>query len=156
MNLWKSGLSILGGFFVAAVVLGGATVAASYLLLGGVGPGRDLTPAFLAVNAVNTVFSALIGGYVVATVVENRELLHAHVLGLFLAIVGVGALAFNGWEPSRGQPVWYALLRIAQAPLMRTLGGLRVLHRKRRPPKRYSKKAREADRAETEDDAEEA
>lgn len=155
MTLWKSGLSILGGFFVAAVVLGVSTAAASYLLLGGVGPGRDPTTTFLAVNAVNTVFSALIGGYVVATVVEDRELLHAHVLGLFMALVGVGALAFNGWEPARGQPAWYALLMIAQAPLMSTLGGLRVLNRKRRPPKRYSRRAREADRAEREDPAEE-
>jgi len=120
-------------------------VVASTLLLGGVGPAYEPTPAYLAVNAVNSVFAALIGGYVVATVVDERELLHAHLLGLFLAVVGLAQLGFNGWEPAPGQPDWYALLLIAQAPLTSTLGGLRVLRRKAKPPKRYSRRARRSD-----------
>ena len=145
MNIVQSGLSIIGSFFVAVVTLGAATVAASWLMLGGVGSAFPPTPGYLAVNAVNTVFAALIGGYVVATVAESSPIGHAHALGLIMAAVGIAALAYNGFEPAQGQPMWYALLLIAQAPVTSTLGGFRVMKRVAKPIKRYSKRAAAGD-----------
>jgi hypothetical protein len=150
MNIVQSSLSIIGSFFVAVVTLGTATVLASWLMLGGVGPAYEPTTAYLAVNFVNSVFAALIGGYVVATVAESAPLLHAHVLGLMMAAVGMAALAYNGFEPAQGQPAWYALLVMAQAPLASTLGGYRVMRRTAKPLKRFSKRAAEADAARVE------
>jgi hypothetical protein len=162
MNIVQSSLSLMGAFFVAVVTLGAATVAASWLMLGGVGPDYEPTSAYLAVNAVNSVFAALIGGYVVATVAESSPVGHAHVLGLIMAAVGVAALAYNGFEPAQGQSAWYALLVIAQAPVTSTLGGVRVKHRRvkhrrvkhrrvkhrvAKPVRRYSKRAVAADAA---------
>jgi hypothetical protein len=147
MNIVQSSLSIIGSFFVAVVTLGTTTIVSSWLMLGGVGPAYPPTTAYLAVNAVNTVFAALIGGYVVATVAEASPVMHAHALGLIMAAVGVAALAYNGFEPAQGQPAWYALLLIAQAPLTSTLGGYRVMKRVAKPIKRYSKRATEADAA---------
>jgi hypothetical protein len=145
MNIVQSSLSIMGAFFVAVVTLGATTVAASWLMLGGVGPAYEATSAYLAVNFVNTVFAALIGGYVVATVAESSPLAHAHALGLIMAAVGVAALAYNGFRPAQGQPTWYALLLIAQAPVTSTLGGFRVMRRVAKPVKRFSKRAAAAD-----------
>lgn len=145
MNIVQSSLSLMGAFFVAVVVLGTATVAASLIMLGGVGSAFPPTTAYLAVNAVNTVFAALIGGYVVATVAESSPVGHARALGLIMAGVGVAALAYNGFEPAQGQPTWYALLLIAQAPVTSTLGGFRVMKRVAKPIKRYSKRAAAGD-----------
>lgn len=155
MNIVQSSLSLMGAFFVAVVTLGIATVAASWLMLGGIGPAYPPTPAYLAVNAVNSVFAALIGGYVVATVASSSPMGHAHALGLIMAAVGVAALAYNGFEPAQGQPSWYALLIIAQAPVTSTLGGFRVMQRIRKPLKRFSRRAMAADAARTGSVAEE-
>ena len=140
MNIVQSSLSIIGAFFVTVVTLGVATGLASWLMLGGVGWAFEATSAFLVVNAVNSAFAALIGGYVVATVAESSPVGHALALGSIMAVIGVAALAYNGWEPVQGQPLWYAFVIMAQAPLMSTLGGIRVMRRVAKGPRRYSKR----------------
>ena len=52
MSIWRSALSILGAFFVVAVLIGLATALASNLMLGGRGPGVQVAPAYLVVNPV--------------------------------------------------------------------------------------------------------
>jgi len=50
MSIWRSALSILGAFFVVAVLVGLTTAAVSNLMLGGMGLGVEVTPAYLVVN----------------------------------------------------------------------------------------------------------
>lgn len=144
MSIWRSALSIMGAFFVVAVLVGLATAAASTLMLGGMGIGVEVTPAYLVVNLVYSAGFAVIGGYVAATVSDHSPLGHAAGLAGFMMVLGLSSwLIVNRGDPVPGQPSWYPLITSVLVPPVAILGGVLVT-RRRRAKTYFSRKAREA------------
>ncbi len=71
MSIWRSALSILGAFFVVAVLEGVTTPIVVNVMLGGTGPDVGVTTAYLVVNLAYSAVFAVIGGYVAATGVRS-------------------------------------------------------------------------------------
>jgi hypothetical protein len=144
MSIWRSALSILGAFFVVAVLVGLTTAAVSNLMLGGMGLGVEVTPAYLVVNVFYSACYAVIGGYVAATVSDHSPRGHAAGLAGFMVVLGLSSwLIVNRGAPVPGQPSWYPLVTSILVPPVAILGGVLVTRRKRSRTY-FSKKAREA------------
>jgi hypothetical protein len=67
----RSVLTVLGAFFVVAVLVGLTTAVPAELMLGSAGPGAELRTAFLVVNLTYSVPYTIVGGYVAATVSDR-------------------------------------------------------------------------------------
>jgi hypothetical protein len=84
----RSVLTVLGAFFVVAVLVGLTTAVAAELMLGSAGPGAEPTTPFLVVNLTYSVLYAIVGGYVAATVSDHSPLGHAAALSVFMTLPG--------------------------------------------------------------------
>ena len=142
----RSVLSVVGAFFVVAVLVGLATALTSRLMLGSTGPGTVPTSAFLAVNLIYSVLFAILGGYVAATVSDHSPLGHAAALSVSMMLLGLTSWMINGGQPAPGQPDWYPWVIALLVPPTAVLGGVLVT-RRTRAQTYYSKRAREADEA---------
>jgi hypothetical protein len=140
----RSVLSVVGAFFMVAVLVGLATALASQLMLGSTGPGTEPTTAFLVVNLIYSALFAMVGGYVAATVSDHSPLGHAAALSVSMMILGLTSWMINGGQPAPGQPDWYPWVISLIVPPTAVLGGVLVT---RRPRSRtyFSKRARAAD-----------
>ncbi|MCH8812712.1 MAG: hypothetical protein IID07_12845 [Gemmatimonadetes bacterium] len=139
----QSVLSVLGAFFVVAVLVGLTTTITAQLMLGPDGPGTEPTTAFLAVNLTYSVLFAIVGGYVAATVSDHSPLRHAAALSVFMMLLGLTAWMLNGRQPAPGQPDWYPWVINLLVPPTAILGGILVT-RRTRSRTRFSRRAREA------------
>ena len=140
----RSVLSVVGGFFVVAVLVGLATAGASAVMLPGGGAQPEPTTAFLVVNIVYSVAIAVVGGYVAATVSDHSPLGHAAGLAVFMMVLGLASwLWVNGGEPAPGQPTWYPVVMSLLIPPVAVLGGVLVT-RRQRAKTFFSRQAREA------------
>ena len=99
----QSVLSVLGAFFVVAVLVGLTTTITAQLMLGPDGPGTEPTTAFLAVNLTSSVLFPIVGGYVAATVSDHSPLRHAAALSVFMILVGLTAWMLTGRQPAPGR-----------------------------------------------------
>ena len=142
----RSVLSVAGAFFVVAVLVGLTTTLAAELMLGSTGPGAEPTPPFLLVNLLYSVLFAVVGGYVAATVSDHSPLGHAAALSVFMMLLGLASWLIDGGQPVSGQPDWYPWVITLLVPPTAVLGGILVT-RRTRSLKRFSKRARESDRA---------
>ena len=140
----RSVLSVVGAFFVVAVLVGLATALAAQLMLGSTRPGTQPTTFFLAVNLTYSVLFAIVGGYVAATVSDHSPLGHAAALSGFMMFLGLTAWAINGGQPALGQPDWYPWVMALFVPPTAVLGGVLVT-RRTRSPTRFSRRVRELD-----------
>ncbi len=140
----RSVLSILGAFFVVAVLVGLATALAEQLMLGSTGPDTEPTTPFLVFNLTYSVLFAIVGGYVAATVSDHSPLGHAAALSTFMMLLGLTSWLINGGQPAPGQPDWYPWVMSLLVPPTAILGGILVT-RRTRSHKYFSKRAREAD-----------
>ena len=100
----RSVLTVLGAFFVVAVLVGLTTTLATELMLGSAGPGAQPTTLFLVANMTYSVLYAIVGGYVAATVSDHSPLGHAAALSIFMTLLGLTTWAMNGGQPAPGQP----------------------------------------------------
>ena len=142
----RSVLSVVGAFFVVAVLVGLATALTARIMLGSAGPGSQPTPAFLAVNLGYSVLFAILGGYVAATVSDHAPLAHALALSVLMMVLGLTTWGINGGQPAPGQPNWYPWVITLVVPPTAVLGGLLVI-RRTRSQTRFSKRSRELDKA---------
>lgn len=145
--LLRSVLSLIGAFFVVAVLVAVATSVAERVMLGGTGIGVEPTTAFLIVNLVYGVVIAIVGGYVAATVSDHSPLGHAAALAAFMMALSLASwLVVNGGEPAPGQPDWYPWVVALLVPPWAVLGGVLVARRSRRAraQPRFSRRGREA------------
>jgi hypothetical protein len=78
----RSVLSVLGAFFVVALLVGLSTGLAAQLMLGSTGPEAESTTPFLVVNLTYSVLFAIVGGFVAATVSDRSPLRHAAALSV--------------------------------------------------------------------------
>ena len=144
MSIWRSALSILGAFFVVAVLIGLATALASNLLLGETGPGVPVTPTYLVANVIYSAVIAVVGGYVAATVSDHSPMGHAAALAGFMILLGlVSWLVVNRGNPVPGQPSWYPLIMSLLVPPLAILGGV-IVTRRTRTKTYFSRRARES------------
>ena len=141
----RSVLSVVGAFFVVAVLVGLATALAAQLMLGSTGPGAEPTTPFLVVNLTYSVLFAIVGGYVAATVSDHSPLGHAAALSAFMMLLGLALWLINGGQPAPGQPEWYPWVMTLLVPPTTVLGGILVT-RRTRSRTYFSKRARESDR----------
>lgn len=141
----RSVLSVVGAFFVVAVLVGLTTALTAQLMLGSTGPGTDPTTAFLAVNLIYSVLFAIVGGYVAATVSDHSPLLHAAALSVFMMVLGLASWIINDRQPVPGQPDWYPWVITLLVPPTAVLGGILVT-RRTRSRTYFSKRARESNR----------
>ena len=144
MSIWKSALSVLGAFFVVAVLVGVATAVASSIMLGGIGADVEVTAAYLVVNLAYSALISVIGGYVAATVSDHSPLGHAAGLAGFMMFLGLASwLVVNRGNPVPGQPGWYPFVMTFLVPPAAIFGGVLVT-RRTRAKTHFSKRAREA------------
>jgi len=141
----RSVLSVVGAFFVVAVLVGLATAVAAQLMLGSTGPGSEPTTPFLVVNLIYSVLFAVVGGYVAATVSDHSRLGHAAALSAFMMLLGLTSWLINGGQPAPGQPEWYPWVMTLLVPPTTVLGGILVT-RRTRSRTYFSKRALESDR----------
>jgi hypothetical protein len=127
----RSVLTVLGAFFVVAVLVGMTTALAAKLMLGSAGPGAEPTTPFLVVNLTYSVLYAIVGGYVAATVSDHSPLGHAAALMVFMMLLGLATWVINGGQPAPGQPVWYPWVMTLLVPPTAILGGVLVTRRTR-------------------------
>jgi hypothetical protein len=139
----RSALTVLGAFFVVAVLVGLTTALTAELMLGSAGPGAEPTPLFLAVNLTYSVLYAIVGGYVAATVADHSPLRHAAALSVFMMLLGLATWVVNGGQPAPGQPVWYSWVITLLVPPTTVFGGILVT-RRTRSRTHFSKRARES------------
>ena len=139
----RSVLTVLGAFFVVAVLVGLTTALATELMLGSMGPGAEPTTPFLVVNLTYSVLYAIVGGYVAATVSDRSPLLHAAALSAFMMLLGLTTWVINGGQPAPGQPTWYPWVITLLVPPTAVFGGILVTWR---TPSQthFSKRARES------------
>ena len=140
----RSVLSVVGAFFVVAVLVGLATALAAQLMLGSTGPGTEPTTPFLVVNLTYSVLFAIVGGYVAATVSDHSPLGHAAALSAFMMLLGLTSWLINGGQPAPGQPDWYPWVMTLLVPPSAVLGAILVT-RRTRSRTYFSKRARESD-----------
>ena len=141
----RSVLSVVGAFFVVAVLVGLTTALAAQLMLEPTAAGTESTTPYLAVNLTYSVLFAMVGGDVVATVSEHSPLRHAAALSGLMMVLGLVTWILDGGQPPPGQPYWYPLVITLLVPPTAVLGGLLVT-RRTRSRTHFSKRAREADR----------
>ena len=141
----RSVLSVVGAFFVVAVLVGLATALAAQLMLGSTGPGTEPTTPFLVVNLTYSVLFAIVGGYIAATVSDHSPLGHAAALSVFMMLLGLTSWLINGGQPPPGQPEWYPWVMTLLVPPTTVLGGILVT-RRTRSRTYFSKRARESGR----------
>ena len=141
----RSVLSIVGAFFVVAVLVGLATALAAQLMLGSTRPDTEPTTPFLVVNLTYSVLFAIVGGYVAATVSDHSPLGHAAALSAFMMLLGLLSWLLNGGQPASAQPDWYPWVMTLLVPPTAVLGGILVT-RRTRSRTYFSKRARESDR----------
>ena len=104
MNLWRSLLAVVAGFFIVALLSVGAD---AVMRLVGVFPDGRMPDGLFIVPAIyRAVFTAL-GGYATARLAPARPMVHAAVLGAFGLLGGLGGLAAALENPELG-PLWYA------------------------------------------------
>jgi len=127
----RSVLSVVGAFFVVAVLVGLATALTAQLMLGSTGPGTEPTTAFLIVNLLYSVLFAIVGGYVAATVSDHSPLGHASALSGAMMLLGITSWMINGGQPAPGQPDWYPWVISLLVPPTAVLGGVLVTRRTR-------------------------
>ena len=139
----RSVLTVLGAFFVVAVLVGLTTALATELMLGSTGPGAEPTTPFLVVNLTYSVLYAAVGGYVAATVSDRSPLRHAAALSVFMMLLGLTTWVINGGQPAPGQPVWYPWMITLLVPPTAVLGGILVT-RRTHSRTYFSKRARES------------
>lgn len=139
----RSVLTVLGAFFVVAVLVGLTTALTAELMLGSAGPGAEPTTPFLVVNVAYSVLYAIVGGYVAATVSDHSPLGHAAALSVFMMLLGLTTWAINGGQPAPGQPAWYPWVITLLVPPTAVLGGILVT-RRARAQTHFSKRARES------------
>jgi len=139
----RSALTVLGAFFVVAVLVGLTTALTVELMLGSAGPGAEPTPLFLGVNLTYSVLYAIVGGYVAATVADHSPLRHAAALSVFMMLLGLATWVVNGGQPAPGHPVWYSWVITLLVPPTTVLGGILVT-RRTRSRTHFSKRARES------------
>ena len=138
----RSVLTVVGAFFVVAVLVGLTTALTAQLMLGSAGPDAEPTTAFLVVNLSYSVLFAIVGGYVAATVSDHSPLGHAAALSAFMMMLGLGTWwLINGGQPAPGQPDWYPWVITLLVPPTAVLGGILVT-RRTRSRTRFSKHAR--------------
>ena len=141
----RSVLTVLGAFFVVAVLVGLTTVLATELMLGSTGPGAEPTTPFLVVNLASSVLYAIIGGYVAATVSDHSPLGHAAALSVFMMLLGLATWVIDGGQPAPGHPVWYPWVITLLVPPTTVFGGILVT-RRARARTHFSRRARESER----------
>lgn len=141
----RSVLSVLGAFFVVAVLVGLTTTIAARLMSGSAGPDAEPSMPFLAVNLTYSVVFAIVGGYVAATVSDHSPLRHAAALSVFMMLLGLTSWMLNGRQPAPGQPDWYPWAINILVPPTAVLGGILVM-RRTRSQTRFSRRARESQR----------
>ena len=139
----RSVLSVVGAFFVVAVLVGLATALAAEVMLGPTGPDAEPTTAFLVVNLAYSVLFAVIGGYVAATVSDHSPLGHAAALSVFMMLLGLASWMIQRGLPPTGEPVWYPWVITLLVPPAAVLGAILVT-RRRRVRTYFSKRARES------------
>ena len=140
----KSALSVVGAFFVVAVLVGLTTTVVSRVMLPDGGAQAEPTTAFLIVNIVYSLAFAVVGGYVAATVSDHSPLAHAAGLSGFMMALGLTSwLWVNGGEPAPGQPAWYPAVMSLLVPPVAVFGGVLVTRRQRAKTS-FSRRAREA------------
>ncbi len=139
----RSVLSVLGAFFVVAVLVGLSTALAAQLMLGSTGSDAEPTPAFLVVNLTYSVLFAIVGGYVAATVSDHSPLGHAAALSVFMMLLGLASGMIESGQPPTGEPVWYPWVITLLVPPTAVLGGVLVT-RRTRSRTYFSKRARES------------
>ena len=142
----RSVLSVVGAFFVVAVLVGLTTTLTAELMLGSTGPGAERTTPFLVVNLLSSMAFAIVGGYVAATVSDHSPLGHAAALSVFMMFLGLASWLLDGGEPVSGQPGWYPWVIILLVWPTAVLGGILVT-RRTRSRTRFSRRARESDGA---------
>lgn len=140
----RSVLSVLGAFFVVALLVGLSTGLAAQLMLGSTGPAAEPTTPFLVVNLTYSVLFAIVGGFVAATVSDRSPLGHAAALSVFMMLMGLTSWMINRGQPAPGEPDWYPWVITLLVPPTAVLGGILVT-RRTRSHKRFSKRARESD-----------
>jgi len=140
----RSVLSVMGAFFVVAVLIGLTTPVAARLMLGSTEPNTEPTTPFLVVNLTYSVLFAVVGGYVAATVSDHSPLGHAAALSAFMMLLGLASWVINGGQPAPGQPEWYPWVMTLLVPPTAVLGGILVT-RRTRTRTYYSKRARGLD-----------
>jgi hypothetical protein len=119
----RSVLSIVGAFFVVAVLVGLATALAAQLMLGSTRPDTEPTTPFLVVNLTYSVLFAIVGGYVAATVSDHSPLGHAAALSAFMMLLGLLSWLLNGGQPASAQPDWYPWVMYPARAAHRRSGG---------------------------------
>ena len=139
----RSVLTVLGAFFVVAVLVGLTTALVAELMLGSAGPGAEPTPPFLVVNLTYSVVYAIVGGYVAATVSDRSPLGHAAALSVFMMALGLTTWVINLGEPASGQPAWYPWVITLIVPPTAIVGGF-LATRRSRSRTHSSKRARES------------
>ena len=144
----RSVLTVLGAFFVVAVLVGLTTAFAAELMLGSAGPGADPTTPFLVVNLTYSVLYAIVGGYVAATVSDHSPLGHAAALSVFMMLLGLTTWVIDGGQPAPGQPLWYPGVITLLVPPTAVLGGILVA-RRTRSQTHFSKRAHESARTDS-------
>lgn len=140
----RSVLSVLGAFFVVALLVGLSTELAAQLMLGSTGPAAEPTTPFLVVNLTYSVLFAIVGGFVAATVSDRSPLGHAAALSMFMMLIGLTSWMINRGQPAPGEPDWYPWVITLLVPPTAILGGILVT-RRTRSHKRFRKRARESD-----------
>ena len=144
----RSVLTVLGAFFVVAVLVGLTTALAAELMLGSAGRGAEATTPFLVVNLSYSVLYAIVGGYVAATVSDHSPLGHAAALSAFMMLLGLTTWVMDSGQPAPGQPVWYPWVITLLVPPTAVLGGILVA-RRTRSQTHFSKRARESAEADS-------
>ena len=140
----RSVLTVLGAFFVVAVLVGLTTALTAKLMLGSVGRGAEPTTPFLVVNLTYSVLYAIVGGYVAATVSDRSPLGHAAALSVFIMLLGLTTWVVDSGQPAPGQPAWYPWVITLLVPPTAVLGGILVT-RRTRSRTHFSKRARESE-----------
>ena len=125
----RSVLSVLGAFFVVALLVGLSTVLAAQLMLGSTGPETEPTTPFLVVNLTYSVLFAIVGGFVAATVSDRSPLGHAAALSVFMMLIGLTSWMINRGQPASGEPDWYPWVITLLVPPTAVLGGILVTRR---------------------------
>jgi hypothetical protein len=96
----QSLLTVLGAFFVVAMLVGLTTALAADLMLGSAGPGAEPTTPFLVVNLTYSVLYAIVGGYLATTVSDHAPLGHTADLSVFMMLLGLSTWVINGGDPA--------------------------------------------------------
>ena len=119
----RSVLSIVAGYLVLAVLVMLATFASAKLhqAEGAENPfNAKPGTGFIVANLIYSGVFAVVGGFLTATIARRAPLLHAVILAVILALLGVASLSMAA---GTNEPRWYGLTLIVLGPGCATLGG---------------------------------